>query len=65
MLLVKSTFLKQSQMEEILDEFSQEVSKGSYERMPYSVWKSLKEAKLVGCYLYSDSDNKEELRVVN
>lgn len=65
MFFVKSIFLERDQMEEILDDFSQEVSKGRCERMSYSLWKSLKETKLVGCHLYSDSDNNEEIRITS
>ena len=65
MFLGKSIFLKQDQMKEILNEFSHEVSEGKCEKMPYSFWKPLKEAKLVGCYLYSNSDNIQEIRLTS
>ena len=65
MFLIKKIFLEQDQMEEILDEFSQEVSKGRCERIPYSYWKALKEAQLIGCFLYCDTDKTPEIRITN
>lgn len=65
MVLIKGILLKQEQMKEVLVEFSHEVFEGRCEKIPYSYWKTLKEAKLVGCYLFNNSDNTQEIRLTN
>lgn len=65
MFLVKSIFLDQEQINEVLNEFSHEVLEGRYEKIPYSIWKVLKGAKLIGCYLYCNDDKTLEIRITH
>ena len=65
MFLAKKIFLDKEQMKEVLVEFSHEVFEGKYDKIPYCYWKVLKEAQLIGCILYCNTDNTTEIRITN